>query len=156
MSGNIGGVNKQAAFLTAYALSANLSRAARDAGITRDLHYQWMREDPFYPELFEQCKREAAQSLEDEAVRRGKEGIERPVIYQGKMCFQEVEHVDPETGEVTIRNVPLIEREYSDALLKMVLTKFDPSYRDKSAVELTGANGGPIDNALTVKFVKPE
>lgn len=156
MSGNIGGVNKQAAFLTAYALSANLSKAARDAGITRDLHYQWMREDPFYPELFLQSKREAAQSLEDEAVRRGKEGIERPVIYQGERCYEMQEKVDPETGEVTTEKVYLVEREYSDQLLMKVLTKFDPSYRDKSAVELTGANGGPIDNALTVKFVKPE
>lgn len=153
MSGNIGGVNKQEAFLKAYALSANLSKAARDAGIVRDLHYQWMREDPFYPDLFEQCRREAAQSLEDEAVRRGKEGIEQPVIYQGKVCYEDI--IDPETGEVT-GSRKLIVREYSDALLKMVLTKFDPSYRDKSAVELTGANGGPIDNALTVKFVKPE
>ena len=152
MSGSIGGINKQEVFLAAYATCANLSAAAKSAGISRDLHYQWMREDPLYVEKFRQAVRGAAQTLEDEAVRRAVQGVTKDVIYQGERCYETT--LDPVTGEK--RYERLVTKEYSDMLLVKVLAKFNPEYREKSAVELTGADGGPVDTALTVTFVKPD
>lgn len=38
-----------------------------------------------------------------------------------------------------------------------LLAKWDPTrYGDQQKVELTGANGGPIDNKWTVEFIRPK
>ena len=46
-----------------------------------------MRTDPTYPERFRQAEIEAARALEDEAVRRARAGIRRPVLHKGKQVY---------------------------------------------------------------------
>lgn len=146
-------IDKQPIFLAAYGATASITKAAEAAKVTRTMHYKWMAEDPTYPARFDMARKEAAQILEDEAVRRGREGVTKAVIYQGQPCYEK--RIDPKTGAEVM--VPIIETTYSDGLLLKVLAKLDRAgYGDKSSVEVTGANGGPVDNAITVTFVKPE
>lgn len=157
---------RQRAFLAAYCATASITKAAAAAKIDRGQHYEWLRAGTTYEELFADAAEVAAQTLEDEAVRRAHEGIDEPLVYQGEFTYPQVPVLDPETGEqlldeetgepVTKRgDVPLAIRKYSDTLLQFLLKGFrGEKYRDRGAVELTGKNGGPIDSKLEVVFVR--
>lgn len=132
------GVLKQAPFLAAFRITASITRAAAAAKIDRQQHYRWLAEDPDYAEEFKQARIEAAQALEDEAIRRAHEGWEEPVIYQGELCY----HTDSLGRRMPKR--PLTIRKYSDQLLIATLKAWQPErYRERT--EHTGPGGGPID-----------
>lgn len=126
---------KARAFLAAYRQTASITKAAAAAKIDRTIHYRWLA-DANYKKAFEAAAEQAAQVLEDEAVRRATEGILEPVFYQGVKC-----------GAV---------RRFSDGLLQFLLRGFRPG--KYSRTELTGAGGGPLEATITVKFVdaKPQ
>lgn len=113
---------RQTAFLAAYAMTASVTHAAKASRVSRSTHYLWFETDPKYVELFNRMQVRAAQVLVDEAVRRGVEGVEEPVYYQGEIC-----------GTV---------QKYSDSVLQTLLRAFDPRFKDKT--ELSGPGGGPI------------
>jgi hypothetical protein len=116
---------KQSAFLAAYCVTASVTQAADACKIARHSHYDWIKRDETYPPRFEQAKIEAGQSLEDEAVRRAKEGVLEPVYYKGNR-----------TGWIRV---------YSDSLMQTLLRGFLPDkYRDRGSVEVSAPGGGPI------------
>jgi hypothetical protein len=111
-------------FLEVYAQTGRLTEAARIAGIDRRTHYRKL-EDPAYRAAFEAAEQTAAKDLEDEAVRRAKDGVKRPVMYQG--------------APVKVGRRILYQITYSDMLLLALLKRFRPAlYREQSAVEHTG------------------
>lgn len=119
------------AFLAAYRQTASITKAAAAAKIDRGMHYRWI-ENASYKKAFEAAQEEAAQHLEDEAVRRATEGTLEPVFYQGIKC-----------GAV---------RRYSDGLLQFLLRGFRPQ-KYSSKAEITGPGGGPLEAAIQVRFV---
>jgi hypothetical protein len=82
------GLPKKSAFLAAYVRTASITKAARAARLERQLHYRWLADDPDYPKQFEAAQREAAQILEDEAIRRAHEGIVKPLTYKGQFSYK--------------------------------------------------------------------
>ena len=65
----------------------------------------------------------AARTLEDEAVRRAKDGTAKPVLCKGKQVY-----VDGE---------PLYEHQYSDALMMFLLRAYDrEKFGDRQLIEL--------------------
>jgi len=99
-------------FLECFAICGRVCEAARRAKIHRCQHAEWMQNDPTYPERFRQARKRAAQELEDEAVRRAREGVCRPVLYKGKQVY--------------VGGGPLFEYEKSDRLLIRLLEANDP------------------------------
>ena len=105
--------------------------------------------------------------LEQEALRRGRDGVLEVQMHGGQVCYQrevrtEVDALTGETQEVlgpVVRDaagepVPIAKRVYSDSLLKFVLGARDPArYRDQRH-EVTGAGGGPVDHNIVVEFVE--
>lgn len=83
------GVSKQAAFLAAFVATASVTKAAKAAKVDRALHYRWLDEDAEYPAKFKTASEQAAQLLEDEALRRAHEGIEEPLVYQGQFTYKQ-------------------------------------------------------------------
>jgi hypothetical protein len=75
-------------------------------------HYQWLRDDPTYPERFREAQQIAVRVLEDEAVRRAFEGDKKLVTYKGK--------------PVRINGEYLYEVVRSDNLLMFLLKAHDP------------------------------
>jgi hypothetical protein len=111
---------KKRAFLAAYIVQGTITHAARLAGIERTSHNDWLA-DPVYAAAFERAKAMAAETVEREIIRRGVEGIDKPVYWQGK-------RVD------TIRD-------YSDTLLIFQAKKLMPEYRDvprTPSIEIAG------------------
>lgn len=105
---------KQIAFLAAYGQTAMISRAAKAVGISRDCHYKWLAQ-PEYVKAFEEACMVAAGVMEEEAVRRGVEGVKRY-----KFDAKGNPLLNPETGE------PYFEHVYSDALLIALLKATNP------------------------------
>lgn len=78
-----------------------------------------MRADPEFAQAVEHANEEATASLISEAVRRARDGTERPVFGRD--------------GEVKGTY-----REYSDFLLKFLIEARDPNYNVKRQLELNG------------------
>ena len=105
------------AFLSAFAYCGRIRRAALEAQVNWRMHYHWLRADPAYAEAFEQAKGLAADFLEDEAIRRATEGVQRAVYYKGT-----------QVGEETL---------FSDTLLIFMLKGMRPEkYRDTSHLKV--------------------
>jgi hypothetical protein len=116
---------KRRAFLAAYARCGNVSEAARIAGCNRLSHYEWLRTDERYAEVFEQAHEIAIDYLEAVARQRATDGWLEPVFYHGEV----VGHV----------------RKFSDTLLIFLMKGARPdTYRDNATIRHTGADGGAI------------
>jgi hypothetical protein len=103
---------RQSRFLAAFAACGSIERASRSAQVHRQTHYFWMREDLTYPRRFKEAEVQAARALEDEAVRRAREGIRKPVLHRGKQVY--------------VQGEPLFTTEYSDSLLMFLLKASNP------------------------------
>lgn len=123
----------QDAFLAAYAISMSVARAAQAAGVGREAHYRWLAEDATYKPRFEEAHRSATDAAVGEAWRRAVEGVPRYKLHNGKPVQ------DPKNPKDF-----LIEREYSDRMLELIVTRNDKRFKDRSEVAHTGPNGGPI------------
>jgi protease II len=103
-------------FLNYYIQCGTISKAAKKAGITRQTHYNWLKDDKkgFYRKAFELADKMAADLLEEEAFRRAVEGDLQVVFYKGE--------------EVGRRRV------YSDQLLSLLLKGKKPQYRENTEI----------------------
>ena len=107
----------QTAFLAAYAQIGIITKAAEIAGIHRNNHRHWLKEDREYAEAFQGAHEEACDNIEAEMRRRAIEGVQKPVFYKGEVC-----------GYIT---------EYSDTLLAMLANGYMPEkYKQKARVEV--------------------
>lgn len=100
----------------------NIGRAAGMSGITRQTHYQWLRNDARYAAAYENDVRpQAVSALEDEANRRAM-GYEEDVYFQGQ-----------KVGKIT---------KYSDRLMELLLKANNPEkYRERTEVKTTAEDG---------------
>lgn len=103
-------------FLNYYIQYGTISKAAMKAGISRQTHYDWLKNDKkgFYRRAFELADKMAADLLEEEAFRRAVEGDLQVVYYKGE--------------EVGRRRV------YSDQLLSILLKGKKPQYRENTEI----------------------
>lgn len=113
---------RRRAFLTAFADTGNICRAAAISGIDRKQHYRWMRTDPKYAKAFAHALEMGGDIIEAELHRRAVEGTDRP-IYQGGSL---VGH----------------ERVYSDTLMALLIKRHRPElYRERSETKHSGEVG---------------
>lgn len=116
---------KREDFLTALAETANVTRSCKKAKITRSNLYLWRDADEDFEKEWDAALEKGTDYLEDEAVRRAAEGTLKPIFQGGK-----------KVGTI---------REYSDTLLIFMLKARRPDkFKERSATEHTGGNGGPI------------
>jgi hypothetical protein len=108
----------------------NKSRAAAACGIGTETVRRARKEDPAFNEECDEALETFYDNLEEEAVRRGRDGVPEPVFYKGVEC-----------GEI---------QRYSDTLLLAILKgRRRHVFGDKSQVEMTGKDGGPIEMSST-------
>lgn len=140
---------KMAAFCAALAETGIVARACEAVGIARQTAYEWRAENPKFKENWNKALEIGITALEDEAHRRGFEGVDKPVFYQGVAC-----------GAV---------REYSDTLAIFLLKAHSPEkYRERHDVNLTAdvniadaiyaarKRGGVIQNQPQQDVIKPK
>nr|DAS58879.1 MAG TPA: Terminase small subunit [Caudoviricetes sp.] len=106
-------------FLNTYIAEGTIGSAAEACGITRQTHYNWLKEDPEYKKGFAQAKEMAGDLLEEEARRRAVEGDECGIYYKGELV-----------GSY---------RKKSDALLILLLKGAKPDvYADRQETKISG------------------
>ena len=111
-------------FLTALREGATVAGACKAAKIGRSTAYEWRGKDEDFAAAWDEALEDGTDALEDEAKRRGADGVDEPVFYQGK-----------QVSTVT---------KYSDTLLMFLLKGRRPE-KFKDRHEHTGADGGPIE-----------
>jgi hypothetical protein len=93
--------------------------------IGRVAAYEWRDTDPSFAAAWDKAKDQGIEALEDEAMRRAFDGVDKPIVHLG--------HV---TGTM---------KEYSDTLAIFLLKGARPEkYRDNVRSELVGDGGGPV------------
>jgi hypothetical protein len=103
-------------FLNYYIQLGTISAAAKEAKISRQTHYDWLKNDKRneYHKAFTQAEKMAADLLEEEAWRRAVTGDLRVVWYKGD-----------KVGE---------QRVYSDQLLALLLKGRKPQYKESAEI----------------------
>lgn len=155
---------KQDAFLLEYARTGLLCHSAQKAGTTSQTIKGWLRADPDFHERFQESIEANLDSIEHEALRRAVWGYEEPIIHQGQfvpiMVYKRDENGKLVLGEdgKPLRE-PLLNEDgtpkiatvtkYSDALMAKVLEAKVKKYQRASKIELTGADGGPVEVATS-------
>lgn len=125
----------RAAFLEALKDTCNITKACELSGLGRTSAYEWREDDPEFAADWQKALEVAADLLEDEAVRRAKEGTDKPVFQGGQL----VGHV----------------REYSDTLMIFLLKGAKPKkYVERLQQEVSGPNGEPIKSEVRLEFVR--
>lgn len=116
---------KRKKFLEKLRETANVTLAASSIGITRQHMYDLKREDERLAEEWDNAVAEGADILEAEAWRRGYQGYQEPVFYQGEIC-----------GTVI---------KYSDRLLERLLEAHKPDKFSRRQINTNqGPDGGPM------------
>ena len=97
--------------------AGNVSKAAQEAGFSRQAFYAYRKKNPEFKKLWDEAIEQAIDKLEAEAWRRAKDGIEKPIVHQGQV----IGHY----------------REYSDRLLEILLKAYRPNlFEGKSGAKV--------------------
>jgi hypothetical protein len=71
-------------FLRVLSESGNVSRATRQAGVSRTTAYAHRETDPVFAQAWDEAIVQALDELEEALLARAREGIEKPVHFQGQ------------------------------------------------------------------------
>jgi len=121
---------KITAFLAAIRVMPNVTRAAKAAKINRSQHYSKLQSSPEYAAAFREALQTGLDALSDLAVTRATDGWEEPIVYQGRIAAQE----DPSTGKM----VPVTVRKIDNQMLRFILDRRHPEYRERVEDSDTG------------------
>ena len=164
------------AFCAALAETANVGRACAAIGIGRTTAYEWREADKEFAEMWDRAMKIGVTALEDEAKRRAFEGVDKPIIHKGQFTYEyerddkgnlvfdeHTQEIDDKPVVIKTPRLKLDEqgrpkvatvKEYSDTLAVVLLKAHDDKYREKTSMELTGANGGPVQISDTERAAK--
>jgi hypothetical protein len=73
-------------FLDEMRASANLSRACDKAGVTRQQAFDLRATDSEFLAAWDEAEAGAFDDLEEEVLRRARDGVDKPVYFGGKVC----------------------------------------------------------------------
>lgn len=149
------------AFLAVYGRTANVALACRRAKVgSRMTVYRHAEISPEFAAEWDEAHERAMDRLEQEAWRRAVRGVQKPVLFQGKICGTWVDADGNTVSEQKrgARFAPIVIREYSDTLLVTLLKaglpnkyreridhKVSGSMRHKHALNLTGLTDAQLD-----------
>lgn len=107
----------QPIFIEALRTLGHVGKACEVAKISRNTAYIYRRNDPQFAKDWDTAIEDAAWSLEDEAWRRAREGVDEPIIYKGQIIATQ--------------------KRYSDTLLMFMLKGIKPDkFAEKFLVRL--------------------
>lgn len=122
---------KWAKFLENFKEMCNITQAAKSVGITPRSVYNKKKADPEFTEALAAAELEVKDKIEGEIWRRGVEGTDKAIMFQGKVV-----------GVV---------KEYSDRMLELLAKGHMPErYGDKLKQEITGKDGAPLMDNIEV------
>lgn len=154
---------KLTAFCAALAETCNVGKACKAVSIARQTAYEWRAEIPEFAEAWDRAMKVGVSALEDEAHRRGFEGVDKPLTHQGQFTYLYREAKD-ENGEPIISELtgtpqmePVLDehgnhkiaavKEYSDTLAIFLLKAHAPEkYRERTQLDVSNSDGSLVDD----------
>lgn len=134
-------------FLEAFKSSGTILAAATRLGITRQIVYDWIKDDADFKKNFADAQEDVTELVETAAMARGVNGVERFIISMGKPVVDPVhkcelvEVLDAATKKKTQQgHCPhhwLKYREYSDHILNKLLEGLRPEKYARKPPEVT-------------------
>lgn len=134
-------------FLATYALSANISVSAREAGVSRPTVYWWQEHDEIFAQRFQQAENAARDALFGAVWNRAVFGWTELVVNSQGIVY-ETEPVRNPDGSTKLdahgrpilrRGKPATVRKYSDSLALALLKAKLPEFREKAEVNIHGS-----------------
>ena len=151
-------------FLTALRTLGKISPACRAVGVGYPTVNARRKADPGFEELVVRAIEDCKDDMEAEMIRRAKDGVNEPVIYQGQLQYKMEPKLNEDgsvvtselTGQVVMvpvrdakgNYVPLTVNKRSDALLMFGLKGYRKSVFAERT-ELTGADGKPLETQMS-------
>lgn len=94
--------------------------------------YEWRDQDPEFKRRWEECLEISTQRLEVAMMQRAIEGVDNYVTNTKGAVYMDREVLDPVTGEMIVKKMPLIEKKYSDNLAMFMAKARRPRvYRER-------------------------
>ncbi len=131
--------------IEAYKEFGSVAGAARFIGISRFLHYDWMKRHPEYKEAFDIATEPVADLIMEELINRGMKGWIEPVFSSGKRALDfEIDErgnivIDPKTGKP--KAVPASIRKKDTACLLALASFRIPGFSQKVNGNRDGRSG---------------
>lgn len=120
----------KAVIIAALAAGSTVLLAAQEAGVNKTTAYRWRESDEDFAQAWDEALEEGTDRLEQEALRRARDGVSKPVFHKGSV----VGHV----------------QEYSDTLAIFLLKARRPEvYRERASLEHTGPGGKELPASVT-------
>lgn len=128
--------------------------ALRMAGFSRKALRDWTLEDKDFAQRCEDALEDAIDEAEYVVRQRGVEGWDEPLTHpNGDPIWKR----EPKTGELCLdedfERIPLTVTMRNDDLLKFYTKANRAKYGDKSKLELSGPDGGPIATERWIRYV---
>lgn len=147
---------KKGKFLEAYRAHGVIGPACSVAGIGRTTFKRWRQEDEEFAAAVQDAYDDAVDAGEAELRARGVVGVDEPVLYKGEPVWRR----DPQTGELLLDDdfepIPFTINRRSDRLLEVYVRSHRPQYKERTEVSMTGPDGGPVKQDVTVRYVLPD
>ena len=121
----------RAAFVEAVGAGWTVSQAARQTGVARQRFYELRDADETFQAEWAEADEQGVDRLRDEAYRRAVEGVRD---------FR----LDKDGNEHELRV-------YSDKLMELLLKHHDHGYRERTQVEIAGANAARLEVGLRIE-----
>lgn len=146
------------AFLAAYRRLGTIEGAAKDVGVSREVHYDWKRRHADYLEAFEAAAEPVADLYVDEVVNRAIHGWIEPVFSNGKRALDY--EMGPD-GKLVMENgkpkaVPASILRKSDACLLALCAARVPGFSQKSGSGGRTGTGIAEDDNVEVTVIYKE
>lgn len=120
-------------FLAAFARSGVIATACDKAKVGRTSVFLWRKSDPEFDQAVVEATEEFVEVMEAEADRRGRDGVDEPILHRGEI----VTHV----------------RRYSDTLLIFRLKALKPEkYCERQRIEQVKEHDGPKIEAMLAEM----
>ena len=143
-------------FCQIIALTGNVSEACRQVNIVRSTAYVTRKKDKVFADLWDEAEETAADAIEAEMWRRGVDGVDRPVVYQGEIRPKLNASGEKMLGEDGMP-IPLTIKEFSDPLLiQMAKAKRPEKFNERLQVEGLGGGNLIVEHVISLKRRTPE
>jgi hypothetical protein len=126
----------QETFLATFANTANVRASCVAAKISRAILYVWLEKDQAFSILYHQSEQDAIDALLAAAWTRAVNGVPKHIVSMGKQVF--------------VDGKPLMEREYSDAVLLRLMSWKIPGFREKQQVDVNSTVNVNHSGSLTL------